>query len=150
MYLDLNRAKFIPIIDKTFVVGATGSVDGYNTKVFDHTVNLRDKKIRFEQSGTVQPIKTNSCMLELGVLRLTRSRVRHSSRVDVCGHFRLLGSLKNKDNTNSKKKSDVAVATSRPKMYHGDAAYQLAKKTNKTNNNGYTKNGFIAEPFLVT
>jgi len=52
MYLDLNRAKFIPIIDKTFVVGATGSVDGYNTKVFDHTVNLRDKKIRFEQSGT--------------------------------------------------------------------------------------------------
>jgi len=67
--------------------------------------------------------------------------------VDVCGHFRLLGSLNNKDNTNSKKKSDVAVATSRPKMYHGDAAYQLAKKTNKTNNNGYTKNGFIAEPF---
>jgi len=52
MYLDLNRAKFIPIIDKTFVVGATGSVDGYNAKTFDHTVNLRDKKIRFEQSGT--------------------------------------------------------------------------------------------------
>jgi len=52
MYLDLNRAKFIPIIDKTFVVGATGSVDGYNAKTFDHTVNLRDKKIRFEQSGS--------------------------------------------------------------------------------------------------
>jgi len=65
MYLDLNRAKFIPIIDKTFVVGATGSVDGYNAKTFDHTVNLRDKKIRFEQSGLVQLTKTNSFMLGL-------------------------------------------------------------------------------------
>jgi len=48
--------------------------------------------------------------------------------VDVCGHFRLLGSLKNKDKYKQQKKSDVAVATSRPKMYYGDAAYQLAKK----------------------
>jgi len=51
-YLPLNRAKFIPVLDSTFVVGATGSVDGNNAKVFDHVVNLRDKKIRFEQSAT--------------------------------------------------------------------------------------------------
>jgi len=72
MYLDLNRAKFIPIIDKTFVVGATGSVDGYNAKTFDHTVNLRDKRSGLSRVVLVQLTKTNSFMLGLGVLRLTR------------------------------------------------------------------------------
>lgn len=51
-FLNLNRAKFIPVIDKTFVVGATSSIDANNSRLFDYTCNLRDKKVRFEQSGS--------------------------------------------------------------------------------------------------
>lgn len=50
-HLLLNRAKFIPVIDKVYKVGALAAVEAGNTILFDHSVNLRDRKIRFEQSA---------------------------------------------------------------------------------------------------
>lgn len=49
-YLLLNRAKFIPVIDKVITVASTGSVEGNNVRKFDYSVQL-GRKIRFEQSA---------------------------------------------------------------------------------------------------
>lgn len=51
-HLLLNRAKFIPVIDKVYKLGATAAVEGGNAVLFDHSVNLKDRKIRYEQSAT--------------------------------------------------------------------------------------------------
>lgn len=51
-YLLLNRAKFIPVYDRTFKIGNNAAVEGGNVALFDTTVSLRDRKIRFEQASS--------------------------------------------------------------------------------------------------
>jgi len=51
-YLLLNRAKFIPVYDQVFKVGAVGALEGGNVVTFDRTIMLRDRKIRFEQAAS--------------------------------------------------------------------------------------------------
>lgn len=49
-YLLLNRAKFIPVIDKVMTIAPTGSVEGNNVRKFDYSTQL-SRKIRFEQNA---------------------------------------------------------------------------------------------------
>lgn len=50
-HLLLNRTKFIPVLDRVYTLGNNSAVEAGNTILFDHTVNLRDRKIRFEQAA---------------------------------------------------------------------------------------------------
>lgn len=52
LLLPINRAKFMPLVDRLIKIGAGSSIDGNNVRTFDVTAQLRDTKITFEGSTT--------------------------------------------------------------------------------------------------
>lgn len=64
LLLPLNRAKFIPLVDRLIKIGANSSVDGANVRTFDITKALREAKIIFE--GTTVGAANQSRTLHVG------------------------------------------------------------------------------------